>query len=372
MMNKSISVCFVVSGDLWGGAEAQVYQLARCMLDNDYQVFVITLNKGILFKMFCDMPLVVTSFDESKVSAWSTIFKIRSFLKKNKIDLVHSHGFKENLLAGIASRMLMRCKVIRTHHGRGVVNGRLTKVLVEKLNAYLLTDKIIAVSHDLKRYLTEFGFSAKKIDVVHNGIDCKKLSASISAEELAEMHSIPDGSFIIGTASRIEHEKGFEYLLLAVKELVDSGMPVVFVIVGSGNLQQKYLAMAKEMDIASSVIFTGFQKDVCSYLNLFDLFVMMSLNEGVPLALLEAMCMAKPVVSSAVGGIPEVVISDICGILVPTMDYHACAAACKKIIRQKELRDSLGENARKHVIENFSAQKSAENTINLYRGILAS
>lgn len=370
-MNKAIRICYVVSGDLWGGAEAQVYQLVRCMVDKGCEVFVITLNKGLLFDKLCEMPIVVTCFDECKMSVWAVIFRTRSFLKKNKIDLIHSHGFKENLLAGIASKLLASCKVFRTHHGRGVVNGPMAKVLVEKLNAHLLTDKMIAVSHDLKKYLTEHGYPAHKIEVVHNGIDCQNLSAARNSNELIEAHSIPADSFIIGTACRIEHEKGFRYLLLSVKELVDSGVPVVFVIVGSGKLQKKYQDMAKEMNIEKVVIFAGFQKDVCSYLNLFDIFVMMSLNEGVPLALIEAMCMGKPVVSSAVGGIPEVVVSGVNGILVPSMDHHACAAACKKIISQKDLQVSLGENAHKHVIANFSAQKSAENTINLYQEILA-
>jgi len=371
-MDNSRRICYVVSGDLWGGAEAQVYQLAKCMVDRNYQVFVITLNKGILFDKLSEMTVVVTSFDESKMSLWRTIFKIRSFLKANNIDMVHSHGFKENFLAGVASKMLSGCKVVRTHHGRGVVKGSSAKSFIEKLNAHFLTDKIIAVSHDLKAYLSELGYSANKIDVVHNGVDCSSLSVSKNADEIIDEYSIPEGSFIIGTASRIEYEKGFEYLLLSVKELVDGGLPVVFVIVGSGNLQQKYQDMAEEMNIANSVIFAGFQKDVCSYLNVFDLFVMMSLNEGIPLALIEAMCMGKPVVCSAVGGIPEVVISGVNGILVPSMDHRSCAAACQSIISQKELQLSLGENAHRHVIENFSAQNSAENTISLYEGILAS
>ena len=362
----------MVSGDLWGGAEAQVFQLVRCMLDKNYQVYVITLNKGLLFEKLSQLPVVVSCFDETTVSMWSAILKIRSFLSKNKINLVHSHGFKENLLSGIACKLFIRCRVFRTHHGRGVVDGRLSKVLIEKLNAHLLSDQMIAVSHDLKTYLMEHGYPAHKIEVVHNGIDCRELSVSRNTAELVRKHSIPTGSFIIGAASRIEHEKGFEYLLLAVKELVDSGIPVVFVIVGSGGLQQKYHDMAEQLNIDNIVIFTGFQKDVASYLKLFDLFVMMSLNEGVPLALLEAMCMGKPVVSSAVGGIPEVVISDVNGVLVPSGDHRACAEACRKIISQKALQKSLGKNAHEHIRANFSAQKSADDTINLYQGNLAS
>lgn len=366
-MDKVLRICHVVSGDLWGGAEAQVYQLVRCIVDRgDHQVFVITLNKGVLFDRLMDMSIDVSSIEETKMRIWEMIFKIRSFLKTNKIDLVHCHGFKENLLAGFAVKMFLGCVVVRTHHGRGVVSGSLSKALIEKLNTHLLTNKMIAVSHELKLFLVGLGFSENKIEVIHNGIDCKELTLSKGSKAVIEQHSIPSGSFIIGTASRIEHEKGHQYLLLVVKELIESDLPVVLVIVGDGNLKQKYQQMAQEMNISKSVIFTGFQENVCNYLNIFDLFVMMSLNEGIPLALIEAMCMGKAVVCSAVGGIPEVVKSNVNGILVPTEDYRSCAAACHKILSQKDFQLSLGINARQHVLTNFSSKQSAVKTINLY------
>ncbi len=361
----------MVSGDLWGGAEAQVYQLVKHTIEKDNcKVCVITLNKGVLFDKLCDLSISVVAIEENKRHLWEMIAEMRSFFKKNSVHLIHCHGFKENFLAGIAGKMSGKLVTTRTHHGRGVVRGSFPKVFVEKLNACFLTDKMIAVSHELKTFLTENGFSSSKIKVIHNGIDCENLSVSKDRNVIREELLIPSDSFVIGTASRIELEKGYEYLLSAVKKLIDEGLPIVFVIVGTGNLKQKYQQMAKEMNISEFIIFVGFQENVCNYLNIFDVFVMMSLHEGLPLTLLEVMCMGKPVVCSAVGGIPEIVESNFSGILVPSKDYEACAEACKKILNYNDFKVRIEENACNHIKTNFSSTKTAESTIQLYKKIL--
>lgn len=370
-MNNLVNICHIVSGDVWGGAEAQVCQVVRHTVEKDnYRVFAITFNKGALLNKLSDIPIIAVAIEENKMQPWKMIIEMRSFFKRNKVDLVHCHGFKENFLGGLAAKLLLRPVTIRTHHGRGVVDGSFIKVTIEKINAYLLTNKMIAVSHELKKYLIGLGFPSNKIHVIHNGIDCDNLTVSKTKEVIRGELSISSSSFVIGTASRIEREKGYDYLLLALKELIDKAVPAVLVIVGTGKLLHKYEQMAQEMNISDSVIFTGFREDVCNYINIFDVFVMMSLNEGIPLALIEAMGMGKAVVSSAVGGIPEVIESDSTGVLVPNQDFRSCATACRKILSDYGLLVQLGKNARKHVNENFSSIKTSKNTINLYEKIL--
>lgn len=366
-----MKICIFISGDLWGGAEAQVYQLVQQLLTiSSHKLFVVTLNQNELYKKFSELSVETVSFNEESMSMFELVLAFRSYIKSQEINLVHCHGFKENLITGIAALTVNGVKVIRTHHGRGVVNVSRTKNLIEKVNARFFTSRLISVSNELKEYLIHLGYPAKKIETIHNGLDCRQLSVTKDRTELLKEYDIDNNTFIIGTTSRVEREKGHQYLLLATKALINKGLDVRLFIIGDGGLLEKYQGEAAKLGIDQAVIFAGFKSDAINYINMFDVFVMMSLNEGVPIAILEAMCLSKSIVSSKVGGIPEVIDSGQNGILVASEDADACAEAIYNIYQDKSFREKLESGANKKAQQYFSADMCAEKTLALYEQVM--
>lgn len=364
-------ICYFISGDLWGGAEAQVYQLIKRVLDDTaHEVHAITLNSGALFSKLSDLPVKTQLYDESASDLLSLIIKLWRYLRKNRINLVHCHGFKENLIAGIACLFLPSVKVVRTHHGRGVVTVSSVKRIIEMINAKYLTSVLIAVSSELRNFLIALGYPENKITVIRNGVDCNQLEITKEPSSIRQEYGIQEDVFVVGTASRIEYEKGYQYLLSTIKYLTDQQSHIVLFIIGDGSLQEKFRQMAIDMGIDKVVIFAGFKSDVINYLNMYDAFVMMSLNEGIPIALIEAMCLAKPVVSSSVGGIPEVIDSGKNGLLVDSGDAKACSESILNIINDSEFRNFVSSNAKDKAESVFSAGQCAVNTIQLYETVV--
>jgi glycosyltransferase involved in cell wall biosynthesis len=130
-------------------------------------------------------------------------------------------------------------------------------------------------------------------------------------------------------------------------------------------------AKAKAMQLSEDVIFTGIRQDVPNILGLLDVFVLPSLWEGLPIALLEAMAAGLPVVATAVGGTPEVVVEGETGFLVPPRDPEALAEAILRLLREPDLRRRMGEAGRKRVAEHFSVEQMVQKTEALYEHLLA-
>jgi len=366
-----MKICIFISGDLWGGAEAQVYQLVSRLLDiSSHDIIVVTLNKNELYQKFSELPIATICLNERTMSVKELVFSFRNLLKRHKVNLVHCHGFKENFIAGLSTFLVRGVKLVRTHHGRGVVSGSRVKRLIENINAKYLTDKLICVSHELKNYLQSLGYPKNKIVTIHNGIDCQQLILTKDREMLLNQYGIDQNTFVIGTASRIEAEKGYQFLLSATNSLINKGVNVCLFLVGDGSLSETYKREAAKLGIKDAVIFAGFKQDAINYINMFDVFVMMSLNEGIPIALIEAMCLSKTVVSSAVGGIPEVIDSMKNGILVPSGDADACADAIYDVYKDEILRKSLEDEAHLKAQNSFSADTCATETLALYERVI--
>jgi glycosyltransferase involved in cell wall biosynthesis len=174
--------------------------------------------------------------------------------------------------------------------------------------------------------------------------------------------------------AHIRPEKGHEYLLQAAKIVVDRYPEITFVIVGrektSGEIK-RLEGIAKELGIKQNVIFTGFRQDVAALVSIFDVFVLSSLAEGLPLALLEAMVRGKPPVATAVGGIPEVIEDGVNGLLVPPKDPQAIATKIIQLLEDQDLRVSISANAVRTVKERFGIQEMIKKVEAVYSDILA-
>jgi glycosyltransferase involved in cell wall biosynthesis len=367
-----INICHIISGDLWAGAEVQAYSLIR-EINRIPRIHlqVITFNKGILASKLAQLGIRTNIIEEKDHNIASIIINIYKLLKKQNIDIIHAHGYKENLAGGIAAKLL-HTKLVRTHHGKGMLEVSLVHTVIERVNESLLTNKLISVSSELKEYLVTHKFSKNKIRVILNGVIAGPFQKLDDEQELKNHLRIRDDCTVIVTVGRLVSVKGHKYLLQGAKQIVKKNSKVIFLIVGDGPLLAEMKSLSHFLGIEDHVRFTGFCPDPIPQLKLADIFIMTSLHEGIPMALLEAMSLNKPIIATGVGGIPEIISNGYNGLLIPPGDSGAIADACLKLMTDVEMRSCLAKNAFNDVQNKYSLKITERATLNLYRELMPS
>ncbi len=175
---------------------------------------------------------------------------------------------------------------------------------------------------------------------------------------------------VVGTVSSLTPHKGHEYLIQAASLVLDTLPPVKFLIVGDGPLRKRLEEQAKELNIHSSVIFTGKRKDIPEILSLLDVFVLPShTREGLGIAIIEAMAAERPVVATDIGGIPEVVDDGETGVLVPPEDTEALSKAIITLLQDPPRAKTMGEKGRTRIKEMFTTTKMLSEIEHVYQSL---
>ncbi len=366
-----MKVLFIISGDVWAGAEVQTFSLINAFAHEEkMKMHVITFNEGVLSEKLREENVSVTVLDEKNNSIMALCVGCLSEMRKFRPDIVHMNGFKENILGGIAGRLIGVPALIRTHHGKAMIRVAPRYDFIERINGRFFADYIIAVSHDLKKYLVDFGLPSAKITVIHNGVKLPHPVDEDRLDVLRKDFGIKKSEKVIGTVGRLVKIKDQKTFLKAAKQIVISEPCTKFVVVGDGPLKSDLERQAREIGIDSKVIFTGFRRNVSEILNLFDVFALTSIHEGVPMALLEAMALGKPVVATRVGGVSEVIVDQICGLFVDPENPHSFSQACLRILRDSNLKTNISEQSVSMVKSKFTLDHTAMVTKDLYRTAL--
>jgi glycosyltransferase involved in cell wall biosynthesis len=226
-----------------------------------------------------------------------------------------------------------------------------------------LVDRYIAVSHDVARRMTDtLRTPAARVRVIHNGIDLAPFLDSGPGRAGARAAlGIADGAPCVVTAARLDAQKGLLHLVEAARAVPGA----VFLIAGDGPERAAVEAAARRSGVEERVRLLGPRDDVPALLAACDIFVLPSLFEGAPLAILEAMATARPVVASRIGGVDELVLDGVTGLLVPPADPAALAAAILRLTASPELRVRLGDAARERA-RTFGAPAMAQAVMALY------
>jgi glycosyltransferase involved in cell wall biosynthesis len=188
--------------------------------------------------------------------------------------------------------------------------------------------------------------------------------------DIRKEFSLEEDDIVIGFIGRIVTAKGLEYLLDALPYLKGEFKSIKLLIVGEGSLVEELKERAKKNNIFDNILFTGKRRDIPEILASINIFVMPSIAEGFPNALLEAMAMGKPIVTTEVGGIPEIVKNKFNGLLVPPRDTVSLSKAIKELISNDQLAAKLGQAASNLVHDNLSIKAIAQKWQSLYLSIL--
>jgi glycosyltransferase involved in cell wall biosynthesis len=301
---------------------------------------------------------------------------LSALIRDEGFDLVHAHGQKAGLLArraarrhGVPSIYTPHSFVYRSQRMRPRRSGRLrfrVGLLAERRLARH-TAAIVAVAEDERRTaIADRVASPDRIVVVHPGVavdpDCPP------SRELLDFRG--EGP-LLGLVAGLRDQKGLPVLLDSLELLAREGHPVRFAIVGNGPLRDEVAARVDAAPLKNHTTLIPFEEAVESYLGALDAFVLPSLWEGLPMAILEAMAMGLPVVASAVNGTPEAVEDGVTGYLVPPQDPAALADRLQAVASDEGRRHEMGEAGRREAARRFGVDRMVDELISLYRSSAA-
>ena len=296
------------------------------------------------------------------------IGKLRGYMKRCQIQVVHTHLIHADVYGTIAAKLAGAPVIISSQHNDDQFRHSLPMIWLNRLLARWQT-KIIVISDWVGKFLQEVeGIPAEKIMRIHYGLDPKPIEALADPSDIRQQFQIPDGAPVIGTIGRLTAQKGQTYLLDAVRLLKSDFPNLRVVVIGDGELRHDLEAQAKTLDITDNVIFTGLRSyhEAMRLLSGMDVFVFPSLWEGFGLVLLEAMALKKPIVASNVSAIPEIVIDGKTGLIVPPRQAEAIAEALRALLRNFEEAKKMGVAGFQRLQAVFAVENMVTATANLY------
>ncbi|MBK8988833.1 MAG: glycosyltransferase family 4 protein [Chloroflexi bacterium] len=303
------------------------------------------------------------------ISFWKDVMGIRNAFKKAGIDIVHIHtpNPHRTLRTTIAAR-LAGLPLIRSEHLPPSFweIGSLKVKIGSKINE-IFSHKIVPGSDAC--YVEQLDLLNRNPDKVTRscyGIELDRFNPNHDVRAAKQKLGFDPDIPVVGNIARLSPEKGQKYLIDAAAIIIRTYGPVNFVIVGSGRLLEELQAQAKNLGIDQYVHFLGYQKDTVPFMEAMDVTVMSSLNEGVSLAMLEFMAMGKPLVSSKEPSFTETVVDGESAILVDLENSKALADGIIRLLQDKELARTIGEEALKKVNSEFNIVKSAKEQMQLY------
>lgn len=298
------------------------------------------------------------------------VFKLAWLMRKQHTQIVHTHLWASNVIGGLSAVLARIPEIITTLHHTTEKRSRAELVTEKMISCF--TAKTIAVSKYVKSsFADKANINPSKIDVIYNNIDLDNFVVNNAALiKKKQALGITDDSVVIGTVANLSSIKGHRYLIRAIPLVLKEYSSVKFIFVGRGHLRDILEKQAKGTGVFNSILFLGVRNDISELTSLFDLVVLPSLSEGLGVVLLEAMAMKKAIVATQAGGIPEVVSNGITGILVPPADSGSLAQAIIKLLKNKELRDKMGQKGYERVKESFNYPRMIKELEAMYDGLI--
>lgn len=353
MLNKII---FAINDLSFGGGQMTVVEEANRLFKKGFEVYVLTLFQKNGKENFAK-GLMIPAGNVVNIpfrSLWDlpAFLKLIRLLRFVRPDVVFSNLFFTNTLIRLAKVFYPRMKVIVREGNLPIEKSFKIKVIDSILS--LLTFCIIVNAKAIKAGFKKLWIPQGKLEVVYNGIDESFfVSLGEGKNELRKKLGIPIDAFVLISIASLTKKKGHEYLIRAMAEVRRSqaiDRKVLLLIIGDGPEAEKLQLLIVNYQLQNEVKFLGARHDIKELLTIADLFILPSLWEGMPNAMLEAMAMELPVVVTAVGGITEIVDNKKNGLVVQPKNADVLALAIRELIADPMLREELGRAAKQSVI----------------------
>jgi glycosyltransferase involved in cell wall biosynthesis len=304
------------------------------------------------------------------------LIRLIRLINLEKPEIVHTHTAKAGTLGRLAAKLTGVPIIIHTFHGHvfhsyfGFFRTRFF-LWLERLLAKF-TDVVITVSEQQRAEIIRYKIAEpERIIAIPLGLDLKPfVDSAADPNELRRELKIDEHSKLVGIVARLVPIKNHLCFLKAARLVLDRYDNVRFMIIGDGELRSSLEQKARDLGIEDRVIFMGFQQNLEKIYAGLDIVTLSSYNEGLPVALIEAMAAGKPVISTEVGGVVDLILDGDNGLLVPTNDSKALAEATLYLLEHPKRRKTMGEAGRKKVFPYFDKKRLVEDIDNLYDNLL--
>ncbi|MBM40822.1 MAG: hypothetical protein CL483_02715 [Acidobacteria bacterium] len=346
----------------WRGGQNQVLLTVLGLRSRGHRAALVAHPDGELQRRAAEGPDLIPIANTGEmdfVAAW----RLSRLLRAMRPDVVHAHDAH-----AVAMVALARSLGPLYPPPRFVVSRRVDFHIRDNTFSrwkYSKVDLFLCASNAIRKMLIGDGVPAERTTTVHDGCDLERVSTAPPLDVHQEL-SLPRGTPVVGNIAALVPHKGHRYLVSAAAAVVRDVPDVRFVIIGEGELKSSLRRQIKEHHLEKHVLLTGFRADALSLQKSFDLFAMSSVTEGMGSVLLDAMELTQPIVATAAGGIPEVVVDGETGVLVPPRDATALAAAIVRLLRDPERQARLGAAARQRVRASFSVERMVQRILDAY------
>jgi glycosyltransferase involved in cell wall biosynthesis len=288
-------------------------------------------------------------------------------------DILHTHDYRTNILGGLVARRTERAMPwVATVHLHTTASRRLRLYRALDLLLLRLADQVITVSRDQRRLLLQRGVDRRRLALIPPAVDAAAFAAHAGDPKVAREHlGVPAGVPLVTLVGRLAPQKGIDDFLTAAQEVRAAQPTARFLVVGSGPQRAALESLRAELGLAEAVTFIGYQENVATILATSDVVALPSRAEGFPVVLIEAMAMARPVVASCVGGVPDLVRHGETGLLVPPNVPARLARGMLRLLENPDLAARLGEAGRQHVTRHCSPDRAARRLVSIYRLVLS-
>jgi len=367
---NGIRVLQLIDGLKIGGAEVLLRDLVHGLRDADFQVSVGFSSSGPIQESIRDMGISPTRLPRLTRVDPILFSSMCQLIRRERPQIVHTHLFKSDFHGRLAARLCKVPVIVSTAHNVDAWARRMPLGYIYGLTARF-ADRIIAVSDEVRDFQIRYTNTPPgKIVTIHNGVDVSVFENQIESGKAVRIElGLSESAPVIGIVGRLERQKDHKTFLEAAVRIKRSLPEARFMIVGDGSLREELISRARALDLLPAAHFCGIRKDIPAVLAALDVLVFSSRWEGLPVTLLEGMAAGLPVVSTAVGGVPGVVIENETALLVSPGNPEALAKACLAVLHNKDLAGKLGAAGRQRVFEKYNMQSMISCTIELYRNL---
>jgi len=362
-----IRVDWLITGlNITGGAEIYTRRITPCLQRKDIDIRVITLrSSGQLVNQLSELGIPVIELGAKNKLNPAPIINLLKYWQKTKPDIVHTHLYHAGIIGRLVGKLCGIKHIVVHQHGAEKHRSRLRSILdrltTGMVDRYLVTCKAVGEILAQREHI-----SPSKITVIYNGIE----PFSSFESEFPDGWPAEPGNLVIGCVGRLVREKNHPILLQALQRLTLKMIDFHAIMIGEGPERFYLEKLCTDFGLSKHVSWVGEKRDLHLWLQHMDIFVLPSNWEGLSLSILEAMAAKKPVVATAVGGTPEVVLSGTTGILIPPNDVDALYKAIYTLIYDPDLRNSMGDAGWQRVTASFTMSSTVSQLSDLYTSLV--
>lgn len=364
------------------GGEMVLLQLLRALRQAGHDTLVFCPEEGELTERLSQEGTCYEIVPMRKTYDVRAVLALRRAFRRNRIDLVHSHGLLVNVLTRFAAWGAGIPNVGTVHLTRELRRYPWSPSLALALKfryyyrtldnwSQRLSFATIAVSQAVRDDLLEQGYPPSRVLVIPNGIDSQAFDSSNCSERLLlrRQLGVNEGDVLVGVVARLSPQKDLQTFIEAFAAARRSCKNLRAFVAGTGPQEDLLRKLAVTHELEADLQFLGFRRDVPQLLRASDVFCLTSRWEGLPLSVLEAMASGRPVVATAVPGTAEAVVDGVTGMLLPIGDSAAVADALVRVAESEDMRTRMGEAGRERAVATFGVERVAAQHLELYERI---